>query len=89
MHVPLSLKYEPSGIKSQTVRHSSRTLLCWSLPIKTNFILDSGLLDAAAESGEALQYYKMVPASIDLPLNSDMNTKLIDLQYKAKSLVLH
>ena len=89
MHVPLSLKYEPSGIKSQAVRHSSRTLLCWSLPIKTNFILDSGLSDAAAESGEALQYYKMAPASIDLPLNSDMNTKLIDLQYKAKSLVLH
>ena len=87
MHVLLSLKYEPSSIKSQMVRHSSRTLLCWSLPIKTNFILDSGLSDAAAESGGALQYDKMAPVSIDLPFKSAI--KLIDLQYKAKSLVLH
>lgn len=52
-------------------------------------MLESGLSDAAAESGEALQYNKMAPVSIDLPLKSDINTKLIDLQYKAKSLVLH
>ena len=49
--------------------------------------MESGLSDAAAESGEALQYDKMAPVSIDLPLKSAI--KLIDLQYKAKSLVLY